>query len=129
MSHLDTTRRVRPVQRLLTEGPTRTRRAPSARRIAFRRFSLFVAKLGLPLLALALLSLVALWPEITKMSEQGRVAFRRAFNVEPDTGRMLQPRYRGLDQRGRPYMLTGDWAVQSGPNRIELGMPKGDMML
>src|SRR5947208_310948 len=96
----------------------RERRAPSARRIALRRFTVFAAKLFLPLLALALLASIAAWPEIVKMTDSGRVAFRRAFSVEPDTGRMLQPHYRGLDQRGRPYTLTGAWASQSGPNRI-----------
>ena len=130
MSHLDTAeRRTRSPERLLTQASTRHRQAPSARRILLRRIMVVAAKLGLPLLALALLGTVALWPEIARMTEQGRLAIRRVFSVEPDTGRMLQPRYRGGDQKGRPYTLTGDWAVQSGPNRIELGMPKGDLVL
>jgi lipopolysaccharide export system protein LptC len=107
----------------------RTRQAPSARRIALRRFAVLVAKLFLPLLAVALLASIAVWPEIVNLSESGRVAFRRAFNVEPDSGRMLQPRYRGVDERGRPYTLTATWASQAGTNRIELGDPKGDLVL
>jgi len=107
----------------------RARRAPSSRRIALRRFTVLLAKLFLPLLALLLLASIAVWPELARMTEQGRVSFRRVFNVEPDSGRMLQPRYHGLDQRGRPYTLTATWAMQSGVNRIEMGDPKGDMVL
>ncbi|MBV8912726.1 MAG: LPS export ABC transporter periplasmic protein LptC [Acetobacteraceae bacterium] len=107
----------------------RARRAPSARRIALRRLMVLAAKLLLPVLAVLLLASIAAWPEIAKMTEQGRVAFRRAFSVDPDSGRMREPRYHGVDQRGRPYTLTATWASQTGPNRIELGDPKGDMVL
>src|SRR4051794_7958837 len=107
----------------------RARRAPRARRIALRRFTVLLAKLFLPLLALVLLGSIAIWPEIARMTEHGRVSFRRVFDVEPDTGRMQQPRYHGVDQRGRPYTLTAEWAFQNGPNRIDLGDPKGDMVL
>jgi lipopolysaccharide export system protein LptC len=107
----------------------RRRRAPSARRIAMRRFTVLLAKLFLPLLALLLLASIAVWPEIARLTESGRLAFRRAFSVEPDSGRMLQPHYHGLDERGRPYTLTATWAYQNGPNRIDMGDPKGDMVL
>jgi lipopolysaccharide export system protein LptC len=115
-------------ERLLTQS-TQRRRAPSARRIALRRFTVMLAKLFLPLLALVLLASIAAWPEIVRMTDQGRVALRRAFNVEPDTGRMREPRYHGIDQRGRPYTLTAQWASQAGQARIDMGDPKGDFVL
>lgn len=108
---------------------TRPRAVLSARRIALRRVTVLIAKVGLPLLALALLGAVALWPEIARVTEHSRVSFRRVFALEAESGRMLQPRYRGVDQRGRPYTLTANWANQSGANRVELGAPKGDMVL
>lgn len=108
---------------------TRQRRALSARRIVFRRFGIRVAKFALPLFALLLLTAVALWPEIARMSERGRLTFRRVFAVEAESGRMMQPRYRGVDERRRPYTLTADWAIQASQNRIDLGDPKGDMVL
>lgn len=113
----------------LVSQPTRRRAVLSRRRMAMRRFTVLVAKVGLPLLALALLSAVALWPEIARVSEQGRLSFRRVFALEAESGRMLQPHYRGVDERGRPYTLTASWANQTGPNRVELGAPKGDMVL
>jgi lipopolysaccharide export system protein LptC len=115
-------------ERLITQT-TRRRRAPSARRIALRRFTVLLAKLFLPLLAVLLLASIAAWPEIVRMTDQGRVNFRRAFSLEPDTGRMREPRYHGVDQRGRPYTLTAAWASQSSQNRVDLGDPKGDLVL
>ncbi len=118
----------RTAERLLATGPSRVRRAPTARNIAARRFTVTLTKLALPLLAVALLGSIAIWPELARVKEQGRVAFRRAFSVEPDTGRMRDPHYRGVDERGRPYTLTADWANQDGPSRIELTVPKGDLV-
>lgn len=109
--------------------PTRRRAVLNARRLAMRRFTVLIAKVGLPLLALALLSAVALWPEFARVGEQGRLSFRRVFALEAESGRMLQPHYRGVDERERPYTLTASWANQIGPNRVELGDPKGDMVL
>ena len=114
--------------RLMLES-TRVRRAVSRRRIRLRRFTVLVAKLGLPLLALALLSAVVLWPEIDRMGERGRMSFRRIFAVEAESGRMLNPHYKGIDMRDRPYTITASWATQVSPSRIDLGAPKGDMVL
>lgn len=115
-------------ERLLLEG-RRVRREISRRRIRMRRFTVLVAKLGLPLLALALLSAIALWPEINRMTREGGASFRRVFALEAESGRMVEPHYKGVDERNRPYTVTASWATQSSANRIDLGDPKGDMVL
>ena len=115
-------------EHLLLEG-RRARREINRHRIRMRRFMVLVAKLGLPLMALALLSAIALWPEIDRLSQNGRMAVRRLFAVEAESGRMLNPHYKGIDQRNRPYTITATWATQTSPNRIDLGDPKGDMVL
>ena len=115
-------------ERLVLQG-TRQRRTITSRQIAFRRFGVRAAKLALPTLALLLLTAVAMWPELARIGERGRMSFRRAFAVEAESGRMLQPRYRGVSERGRPYTLTADWAVQVSQNRVDLGDPKGDMVM
>ena len=117
-----------PGDRLVGTTP-RHRPPPSARRIAQRRFFVTSTKWLLPLLALALLSLVALWPEMMRVRDEGRIAFRRAFGMVPDTATVIEPRYHGMDGRGRPYTLTADSAVQVGPQRINLVRPKGDVAL
>lgn len=108
---------------------TLQRRAVSARQLAVRRLAVLVAKLGLPVLALMLLGSVVLWPELVHIGDQGRVSFKRMLAIEAESGRMLQARYRGVDERGRPYTLTAHWATQATPYRIDLGGPVGDMVL
>jgi len=115
-------------RRLVLEG-SRRRGTVSARRLALRRLSLLAAKISLPMLAMLLLALVALWPEIAHLTERTRLSFRRVFAVAAQSGRMLEPHYRGVDQRGRPYTITARWATQAGPNRIDMGEPKSDMVL
>ena len=115
-------------QRLSAAGPARVRQAPTASRIARRRVMVNLTKWLLPVAALLLLSSVALWPEIARVRDQGRIAFRRAFSVEPDSGRMKQARYRGVDERGRPFTITAESALQNGPVRIDLSDPKGDLV-
>lgn len=115
-------------QRLSAAGPARVRQAPTASRIARRRVMVNLTKWLLPVAALLLLSSVALWPEIVRVRDQGRIAFRRAFSVEPDSGRMKQARYRGVDERGRPFTITAESALQNGPVRIDLSDPKGDLV-
>jgi len=121
------TRLVRP-DRLSAAGAARIRQAPTASRIARRRIVVNLTKWLLPVAALLLLASVALWPEIARVRDQGRIAFRRAFSVEPDSGRMKQARYRGVDERGRPFTVTADSALQVGPVRIDLTEPKGDLV-
>ena len=109
-------------------SPNRRRAAPTASRIAWRRRMVFLTKWSLPLLAILLLTSIAIWPEISRVKESGRVAFRRVFSVDPESGRMMQPRYRGVDERGRPYTVTATSALQTSAERIALVDPKGDVI-
>ena len=115
-------------EHLLGAATLRRRIAPTARRIARRRFMVAATKWSLPVLAILLLCSIALWPEIARIKEQGRVAFRRVFAVDPESGRMVQPRYRGVDQRGRPYTVTAASALQTSAERIAMTDPKGDVI-
>lgn len=115
-------------ERLVGTGNARRRIAPTARRIARRRFMVAATKWSLPVLAILLLCSIALWPEIARIKEQGRVAYRRVFAVDPESGRMVQPRYRGVDQRGRPYTVTAATAHQTSAERIAMTDPKGDII-
>lgn len=118
-----------PRERLALAGPGRVRRAPAPGWIARRRFFVTLSKWLLPFFALMLLGSIALWPEFTRVADQGRVAFRRTFGGAPDSARLIEPRYRGVDERGRPYTVTADVAVQTGPERVDMTEPKGDMVL
>lgn len=89
---------------------------------------MLIAKRVLPVAALALLTSVALWPELSKDAATARMAFRRG-TVEPENGQLTQARYNGVDDGGRPYTITADTAHQVTPDRINLQAPVGDVTL
>ena len=91
-----------------------------------RRRVVRVAKYILPMVALVLLSSIALWPELTRTLDNGRVAWRRLTAINNAAGLMLRPRYHGLDARGRPYTVSADTAERHGPFRLNLAVPVGD---
>jgi lipopolysaccharide export system protein LptC len=119
--------RQRPQDRLASGGMVARKPAPTAARIARRRLMVGMTKWILPLFALALLGSIAAWPEIVRVTDHSRVAFRRAMQLEPESGQMLSPRYHGIDQRGRPYTVTATSANQTSPERVALVDPKGDL--
>ncbi len=94
-----------------------------------RRRVVRVAKYVLPVVALALLSSIALWPELSKTLARGRVTWRKLTAVSLDAGRMMHPRYHGLDEKGRPYTISADHADRDGPLRLNLANPVGDVTL
>ena len=93
-----------------------------------RRTGVRIVKYALPLGALALLSSIAVWPELTRTVEHGRVTWRQLTAIT-GSGQMLHPRYHGLDGRGRPYTVSADTAERDGPNRVNMAMPVGDVTL
>ena len=110
-----------------TEGrASRERPTVSLGAIARRRFFVTTTKFLLPLLALGLLTLMAIWPELDRATRQAQIAFRRIAGMV-DGANMNLARYRGTDERGRPYTMTADVARQVGQGRVDLVEPKGDM--
>lgn len=118
----------RSVDHLAGAAPVR-RKAPSARGIARRRILVISTKWLLPVLAIALLSLIAVWPELARVTDESRISFRRVFGALPDSAVIIEPHYRGVDARGRPYTLTADTATQVSSERVNLGAPVGDVTL
>jgi lipopolysaccharide export system protein LptC len=107
---------------------TRDRVPPAPRRIARRRFLITLTKWALPLAAIALLSLIALWPEIDQATLHTRLAMNHVSG-EVQGGKLLDARYNGVDEKGRPYTVTAATAWQIDPERIGLTLPKGDITL
>lgn len=120
--------RHRPGAKLVAAAAARMRRPPTSRNLARRRFAITLTKWLLPALALALLASIALWPEFDRATEQARLAFRRVSN-EIEGGQLIEARYHGIDEKGRPYTLTAATAQQAGPERVNLTTPKGDITL
>ncbi|MDR3535384.1 MAG: LPS export ABC transporter periplasmic protein LptC [Acetobacteraceae bacterium] len=104
----------------------RTTLTPSG--LARRRVMITFTKWVLPVLALALLGTIAVWPELDRASDTARLAFRRVSGTV-EGARLLDAKYHGVDERGRPYTVTAAVAQQVDAERINLTIPKGDITL
>jgi lipopolysaccharide export system protein LptC len=113
---------------LLGASGPRDRMPPAPRRIARRRFLITLTKWALPMAAMALLASIALWPEIQEATIKGRLMAGR-LSGEVDGGKLLDARYNGVDEKGRPYTITAATAWQINPERVGLTTPKGDITL
>ncbi|MEQ8665007.1 MAG: LPS export ABC transporter periplasmic protein LptC [Rhodospirillales bacterium] len=116
--------RVRRGRGLAAVGPAR-RLDPSYSAVV--RF----LRIALPIVALALVALVAAWPYLQKEN----IAFTIGFVTSELTGDqqpvMVNPRYTGTDQQDRPYSITADLAhnLVQDTTRVDLDNPKADMTL
>jgi len=115
-------------QRVIGVGRTRARESISSRAMARRRVLVIWSKWLLPLAALSLLASIALWPEFERETDAARLAISRLAHVE-GRGKVIDPKYRSVDAKGRPYTVTATVAVQDGPLRVNLTAPKGDITL
>lgn len=104
--------------------------APDATAIARRRLLVGVLKRALPLAALAALALILAWPQITGNEERMRVTYRKPTEAMPESARVIDARYVGRDDRGRPFTVTAEQAEQAdGSVIVELVAPRGDVTL
>jgi lipopolysaccharide export system protein LptC len=113
---------------LLGSASARARVPPTPGRIARRRFLITLTKWSLPVAALALLGLIAAWPEIEAITSKTRLAMNHVSG-SVEGGKLIDARYNGVDEKGRPYTITAATAWQIDPARIGLTMPKGDITL
>lgn len=110
-------------------APSRTRRAPTRSQMARRAFVLRWAKRILPLLGVALLAAIALWPEFKRTEDRIRVDVRQA-GLRPDALRVVRPRYQGRDEQDRPFTVTAAEATQGAEEEILLlDAPRADILL
>lgn len=113
---------------LMGGASTRDRRPPTPGRIARRRIVINLTKWFLPLAAMALLSTIALWPEIDAATTKARLALNH-ISGEVEGGKLIDARYNGVDERGRPYTVTAATAWQIDAQKVGLTLPKGDITL
>ena len=118
----------RPGQRLVAAAAQRIRKPPTPGWLARRRFTVNLTKWVLPVGALLLLGSLALWPELGRMRDQERIAFQRMSSAVGGAT-LMDARYRGVDEQGRPYTVTAATAEQVTQDRINLTTPKADTTL
>ncbi|MGE5270701.1 MAG: LPS export ABC transporter periplasmic protein LptC [Thiohalocapsa sp.] len=104
------------------EMPEERSEARHARRVALLRRVL-------PAIGVALLLLVALWPRLAPLWDRMRFALPAIDLRAARELRMVNPRYAGLDRRGRPFMVTAA-AGRQVPGRqdlMSLEAPRADL--
>jgi len=86
-----------------------------------------VLKYGLPVMGLAIVGLIALWPELhgTQIDISG-AGQRPTVGA---TGEIQDPRYSGVDEAARPYTVWATLAKQIQDEVFDLTRPKGEMKL
>lgn len=104
------------------------RRSPRPKRAAYSRF-VFAMKLFLPTLALGLIVLVILWPQIHIDRSQFSIGFARLKLSGGESPSMINARFVGTDRRNQPFTVTADLAKSTslGSANVELEMPKADL--
>ncbi len=105
-----------------------TPRRRAALNPGYSRF-VFLAKRILPGVAVLLLLLVAVWPQLEDLVERVHITLPRLDLREAQDLRMVQARYSGIDRQNRPFVITAEVARQN-PNAddlVSLEGPKGDM--
>lgn len=112
----------------LTAAARRIHLIPTPGRLARRRVAISLTKWLLPLVAVLLLSSIALWPEFRNASERARAAGRMLLG-QVESGQMIDPHYHGVDEKGRPFTVTASVARQVDADRVDLTNPKGDTAL
>lgn len=98
-----------------------------------RRYSRFVRSMKylLPTAAAILVAVVVAWPQF---EWDGTRSEPSEWQVEPEEAEnlsMTDPRYVGVDEQERPFVVTADGARQISPDteRVALTNPKGDITL
>jgi lipopolysaccharide export system protein LptC len=97
------------------------------------RYSRRVALLRrlLPVIGVALLALVAIWPRLVPLLESVRFGFPVIDLREAHELRMLNPRYAGVDRENRPYVVRSAIGRQAS-NRddlMSLERPRAEMTM
>jgi lipopolysaccharide export system protein LptC len=87
-------------------------------------------KMLLPALAVTLIALVFIWPQISR--DEADIPMNEApITLEDvDTLRMSKPRFVGLDENDQPFEIIATTATQMGENgqSVELEQPQADMI-
>lgn len=119
--------------RLPAAVPSPRRPAPAWRPRHTDRYSRRVTLLKrlLPVIGVALLVLVAIWPRLGPLLESVRFGFPVIDLREAHELRMLNPRYAGVDRENRPYVVTSAVGRQAS-NRddlMSLERPRAEMTM
>jgi lipopolysaccharide export system protein LptC len=90
-----------------------------------------LAKRILPVLAVLLLVVLAVLPDIRSGAAFGRFSYHKASASAPHApiSRVSDARYRGVNNQGEKFSISATTATQITQNRLQLQRPQGDILL
>ena len=106
-------------------GQTMARRSTS--------YSRFVTtmKVALPIVALGLVGLLFLWPQVNVSNIRVSVGLASFKTANPESPSMVNARFVGSDNRDQAFSITADLAknILLGKSKVELEVPKADLAM
>lgn len=108
--------------------------APRRRRSGFGRSRIVsTMKYLLPVIAFALLVLVAVWPRLSPDEDRFRIDLEAVGPAGGAKPQVLNPRLQGIDSAARPFQVTADFGARGdaadGSEIYDLTNPKADIVL
>ena len=120
--------RIRPMDAERERRLSRFQPRPREQKVGagYSRF-VWVAKFVLPVVAVGILGIVALWPELQDLPRKD--APQAAMEEEAVVGEVLNPRFYSVDAEDRPYSIVADEADQAAGDSaiIDLDVPQAEM--
>lgn len=94
-----------------------------------RRFAQFM-KFVLPMFAVVLVGVMVAWPRLTGRENGFRLSFS-SVETQEFALVMNNPKFRGADAKGQPYVVTADRAIQDSTDSKQVTLDKvtGDIIL
>ena len=88
-------------------------------------------KYALPVIAIALVAMVALWPHLNPLAGRFKVEAIKISIADALNVRIIEPRWTGTDKFNRPFVVTAHDAVQDAKDNqlVRLNLPKADITL
>ncbi len=104
--------------------------AMARRPTSYSRF-VITMKVGLPIVALGLVGLLFLWPQVKVSNTRLSVGLASFKAANPESPSMVKARFVGSDNRDQAYSITADLAknILLGKSKVELEVPKADLAM
>jgi len=104
--------------------------AMARRPTSYSRF-VITMKVALPIVALALVGLLFLWPQVKVSNIRLSVGLASFKAANPESPSMVNARFVGSDSRDQAFSITADLAknILLGKSKVELEMPKADLAM
>lgn len=94
----------------------------------YTRF-VFFGKFFLVVIAVSLVAVVFAIPFINKDRGGTRLVFENIEHGEAAPPKMMNPRFQGTDQKGQPYNVTADYALQQSKDSVALEKLNADIYM